>query len=203
MKDLVILTADKNARFALEGALQRHKSLNIRPIECEFQVHTGRDGGARTTGPQLLAIERRQFSHALLVLDFEGCGAEVKGAISIEDELNDRLKPLWGDHAKAIVVEPEVDVWMWGADNAIREVIGWSFPGPLRDWLANKEFGFQENGKPVRPKEAFDAALRAAKQPRSSALYKKIAAKLSLSRCKDPAFLRLRQYLSAWFPSEK
>lgn len=34
MKDLFLLVADKNARFTLEGALNRPKSLGIRPKEA-------------------------------------------------------------------------------------------------------------------------------------------------------------------------
>ncbi len=64
------MVADKNAQFALKGALARPKALGIRRIEFEFRVHPGRDGGARKSGPEVLALERRRFKHGLLVLDF-------------------------------------------------------------------------------------------------------------------------------------
>lgn len=47
MKDLVVLVADKNAEFALRGALQRSEALGIRPMTSEFLMHPERDGGAR------------------------------------------------------------------------------------------------------------------------------------------------------------
>jgi hypothetical protein len=72
MKDLVLLVADKNAQFALKGALQRPEALGIRRIEFEFRVHPGRDGGARKSGPEVLAMERWRFQNGLLVLDYEG-----------------------------------------------------------------------------------------------------------------------------------
>ncbi len=75
MQDLVVLTADKNIHFALRGALPRSEALGIRPITFDFRVHAGRDGGARSSGPEILRSQRRQFGHALLILDFEGCGA--------------------------------------------------------------------------------------------------------------------------------
>ena len=76
----MLLVADKNAHFALKGALARPEAMGIRPIEFEFRVHPGRDGGTRKTGPELLALERRRFRHGLLVLDYEGSGTDLLGA---------------------------------------------------------------------------------------------------------------------------
>ena len=50
MQDLVLLVADKNAQFALSGALHRPQAMGIRSIELVFLVHPGRDGGTRKTG---------------------------------------------------------------------------------------------------------------------------------------------------------
>jgi hypothetical protein len=206
MKDLIVLSADKNAAFALQGALGRHESLGIRPIEFEvLKPHPGRDGGVRKSGPDVLALQRSRFSHALLVLDFEGCGAEATGAAVIEEQLNERLRRVWSDRAKAIVADPELDIWMWGADSILREAIDWpSGKGPIREWLRAKGFEIHPHtGKPLRPKEALEAALRDVGQPRSSSLYKKLAEKLSLQRCSDQAFQRLRRQLEAWFPRSR
>lgn len=203
MRDLVVLPADKNAAFALQGLLTRHDAIGIRRLE--FQVlkpHPGRDGGVRKSGPELLALQRAQAEHALLVLDFEGCGREAEGASAVEDELDARLGRHWGHRAKAIVIEPEVDVWAWGADSVLRDAIEWpSNQGPIRDWLRANGFEVDDlHGKPRRPKEALEAALRQSAQPRSSSLYGKLAERLSLQRCRDAAFLRLRHQLQLWFP---
>lgn len=107
----MLLTADKNAQFALKGALSRPEALGIRAIEFEFRVHPGRDGGTRRTGPDVVALEKRRFKHALLVLDFEGCGTELPNALALEAELDRRLAAKWGgETAKSIVIEPELDV---------------------------------------------------------------------------------------------
>lgn len=201
MKDLLLLVADKNMQFALKGALPRSASLEIRAIEFDFIVHSGRDGGVRKTGSDLLCLERSQYSHGLLVLDFEGCGTDHVTALDLEAELNDRLRPLWNGQARAIVIDPELDIWMWGGDYAVQQVIGWPRPERLRDWLIAEGFEVQPNGKPVRPKEALEAALRVARQPRSSAVYQAIASTISLSRCDDAAFDRLRAILKGWFPT--
>lgn len=200
MKDLVLLVADKNAQFALKGALGRPEALGIRPIEFEFFVHPGRDGGARKSGPEVLALQRRRFKHALLVLDFEGCGTELRTAIELEKQLDERLSTHWQEAAKSIVIEPELDVWVWGSDNAVEEVLEWPARKRLREWLRAEGFTFEANDKPTRPKEALEAALRVPALPRSSALYQSIAEKVSLPRCGDPAFIRLRNQLMEWFP---
>ena len=201
MTDLVVLVADKNAQFALKGALCRPEALGIRPVQLEFRVHPGRDGGARTSGPEVLALERRRFKHALLVLDFEGCGSELPNAKALEAELDGRLSIQWQGTGKAIVIEPELDVWVWGADNAVETAIQWPAGERVREWCRGRGFAFEPNGKPTRPKEALEAALRIPGLPRSSALYQKIAEKISLRHCGDEAFIRLRKQLAEWFPT--
>jgi hypothetical protein len=200
MKDLVLLAADKNIQFTLAGALGRPQAMATRPITFDFRLHAGRDGGARSTGVDILATQRRQFARALLVFDREGCGRDDDDALTIERDLDARLERVWGNDAKAIVIEPEVDAWVWGADNAMRDVFGWPRSEPIRQWLTDQGFAFASNGKPVRPKEALEALRRVHQLPRSSALYRSIAEKISLQRCIDPAFVRLRDTLRALFP---
>lgn len=200
MEDLVVLVADKNAQFALTGALSRPKALGIRAITPDFRIHPGRDGGVRTSGAEVLAGEHRRFAHALLIFDLEGSGAaEGQTAEDLERELDARLASVWGDSAKAIVIDPEVDVWIWGADNALKEVLSWPMDGSIRAWLQSQGFAFGTDDKPERPKEALEAMVPVHRQPRSSALYEKITRRISLQKCTDPAFMRLRHALQTWF----
>lgn len=201
MKDLVALVADKNMHFALRGALSRPDAMDTRPIAHEFRTHIGRDGGMRTTGVELLARERRRFAHALLVFDLEGSGApEGQTAEELELVLDQELHARWGPNAKAVVISPELDIWMWGSDNALRQSLQWPIAGSIRSWLQDQGFVFDAHGKPERPKEALEAMVRIHRQPRSSALYEKITSLISLRRCSDPAFGRLRDALRSWFP---
>ena len=198
MKDLFVLTADKQASFALTGAFGRPESLGIRPITWETREHSGRDGGTRTDGPDILALERRRFSHALLVLDYEGCGDD-RPCAEVEALLDARLEQTWGANAKAIVIDPELDVWIWGSSNSIETVIGWTESKEIRTWLADHHFIFNANGKPTRPQEAIEAALRQIRLPRSASLYRQVAEKISLRNCSDLSFIRLRAQLETWF----
>ena len=203
MKDLVILVADKNAQFALQGALGRSQSLGIREITWEIRTHVGRDGGARVSGASVLALERPRFNHAILLFDFEGCGSdEGQTAADIEHLLDGQLAMHWGQRAKAIVIEPEVDAWIWGNDNLLRELVRWPLAQSIRDWLQDRGFELTDQDKPVRPKEALEAIVRIHRQPRSSALYEKVCSRISLRNCGDAAFLRLRATLQEWFPPQ-
>lgn len=200
MQDLVVLVADKNMQFALQGALGRPQALGIRPLTYEFRSHMGRDGGVRTTGADVLARETTRFSHALMLLDFEGCGQENDDPLTLEKQLDQKLNTAWGDRAKTIVIAPEVDVWLWGNDNALGEILHWPQEDSIRDWLREKGFAFGADGKPIRPKEALDAMRPVHKQPRSSAMYEKVTERISLQNCTDSAFIRLRTQLEFWFP---
>lgn len=199
MKDLILLVADKGMERTFQGGLARPQSLGIRPVTFDFRQHPGRDGGARTSGAQILALETGRFSHALLVLDHEGSGTEQE-PLDLETRLDSQLASTWGDHAKAIVIAPELDAWMWGSDNKLAEILHWPHSEPIREWLTRRGFKFLPGGKPVRPKEALEAIFPICRMPRSAAIYEKIATNISLARCEDAAFHRLRNQLQLWFP---
>jgi len=186
--------------FALRGALSRHHALGINPVTVDFRQHPNRDGGARTTGPEILALEADRFRHALLVLDHEGSGSS-ETAVELEKALDKELEATWGDRAKAIVIEPELDTWMWGSDNLLRQLLNWPFNESIREWLKNKGFEFAPDNKPERPKEAMEAVFPVCRMPRSASNYQRIAERISLSRCSDEAFNRLQGRLREWFPS--
>jgi hypothetical protein len=200
MKDLALLVADKNMDFAMRGILGRPRSLRIRSVSYEIRQHVHRDGGVRTTGPETLALLRKQFHHGIVMLDWEGSGSKAESAIALEEELDQRLATSWGKRAKAVVIEPELDVWIWGTDNALRGVLEWPAAESIRGWLAERGYVLDASQKPVRPKEALDELMASLDQPRSSVLYEKVTGKISLAQCVDPAFKRLRSTLQSWFP---
>lgn len=91
MKDLALILADKNMDFAMRGILGRPRAIGIRSVSYEIRQHVNRDGGVRTTGPETLALLRKQFHHGLVMLDWEGSGTKAKNAIALEQELDARL----------------------------------------------------------------------------------------------------------------
>jgi hypothetical protein len=199
-KDLYLLVADSSMSKALEAALLRHESMGIRPIQFKIDPHPYRDPGVRKTGAEMLALQVNQFSHSLMILDFEGSGTQHRNAIDLENELDRNLQPIWNSNAKTIVIDPELDIWMWGGDNALRDALGWVESISLRDWLKSQDIQFFSNEKPMRPKEALEKLFLKLRRPRSSSIYGSIASKISLQRCNDSSFLRLKNTLINWFP---
>ncbi len=202
MIDLVVLTADLSMKAALHGILKRPESLGIRPIRCEILPHPQHDPGCLRDGADFLRASHRRASHALVVFDRDGCGRNHEPRERLETEVEGRLEASgWGDQARSIVIEPELDAWIWSRSPHVSRALGWeSDIGALWDWLA--ALGHLQPGalKPARPKEAKEAALREKRKPASSALFAEIAASLSLKHCTDPAFLKLKGTLAAWFP---
>ncbi len=199
--DLVVLAADKNMEFLLRAGFDRPEALGIRSIDVRIQVHPFSDGGVRTSGANVLSHLSRQYDHAVMILDFEGSGASGSAA-DLESNLDAQLSPSWQDRAKAIVIEPELESWVWGSDNALKQVLRWHEATGIRKWLNENGLSFTDEGKPERPKEAFESVLRQLKRPRSSALYRRVGTHISLEKCTDPAFRRLRNQLRQWFPRE-
>ena len=202
MRDLVILVPCKCTEFTVRGALPRSEALGIRPVTFTVIVDQGRDGGVRSRGVQLLSMRRREFSHAMMVFDYEGCGSK-REPLELEQELDKALSVQWGGCGKAIVVQPEIDVWLWGAEPHLREVVDWSRQDGIRDWLFKRGFAFDKMSKPIRPKEALEAIFLECGLPRSASIYAEVSARLSLGRCSDAAFGRLRGQLRDWFPANQ
>ena len=201
MKDLVILAADKDMEYALAGLLRRPLALGIRPISHDVFVHPEHDPGCALRGVTFLSNFARQYRHGLLLFDHEGSGRESGSARHLQESLNADLSGSpWGDRARAIVLDPELEAWVWSDSPHVDRIAGWEQRQPgLRRWLVEQDWIQEPETKPARPKEAFQAALRAARTARSSSLYRKIAESVSLERCTDSSFRELRKTLRVWF----
>jgi hypothetical protein len=199
--DLVVLAADKDIEYALRGVLTRQHSLGIREISVEFLTHPNRDPGCLLTSHEILSTHVRRAAHALVAFDREGCGKDELTPQQLESEVVGRLTSSgWGDRAAAIVIDPEVEIWVWSDSPEVDAALGWTGREPaLRRWLVNQGFLSAGGAKPQSPKEALESALREVGKPASSAVFLELAQSVSLARCNDPSFLRLRQTLCGWF----
>ena len=199
MKDLVILAADKNAEYALRCLLGRPKALRIREVDADVFVHPERDPGCVNRGAQFLASLSKQYRFALLLFDLAGCGRESEGALALEQAAEASLVSAWGERSAAIVLDPELEVWVWSDSPHVDAALGWN-EGALRPWLVRQGLLAAGAAKPADPKAAVEAALRHVRKPRSSAIYGAIASKVSVERCTDRALAKLRDRLATWFP---
>ncbi len=199
--NLLILVADRNMEAALQGILTRRKSLGIRQIDADIRRHPRQDGGCCREGVEYLSAFARSYTHALLLFDREGSGREEDSAEDLERELEGKLKTAgWNDRAGVIVLDPELEIWVWSDSPHVDDQLGWAGRKlDLRTWLRKQQLLKPRQQKPDRPKEALEAALQVVRLPRSSAIYKALAQKVSLARCSDRAFLKLKTILQAWF----
>ncbi len=200
-RDLIALVADKNIEFAVKGLLSRPPALGIREVSSSVVPHPHRDPGCFLRAPEFLRPFRQRFRHALVLLDREGSGRDSETRERLEEDLEERLARDWEDRAAAVVLDPELEVWLWSDSPHVETVLGWKDRSPnLRTWLSETGFLKDAAVKPVRPKEAATKALKLVRKPRSSALYRQLAEKVSFKRCSDPAFLKFQQTLRDWFP---
>lgn len=201
MIDLVCLVADKNLEAAIEGILRRPEALGIREVRFELIVHPHRDPGCFHQPTALLNGYRDRARHALVVLDQAWEGRPANTAVDLERLLEDSLsRSGLADWAHALVIDPELEIWVFSDSPHVEKALGWrEDDAPLRAALAAQDLWPGEQLKPPDPKAAVEWALRRAKKPRSSSIFRELAGKVSFSRCQDRAFLRLRQLLGEWF----
>lgn len=198
MKDLIVLVADKNMEFAVKGILQRTASLKIRKIFYDIKVHNHRDPGVYRTAHDFLRIFNNKYQYALVILDKEGCGCnENSPKIASDIQLKLDISG-WKDRSQVIVLDPELEIWVWSDSPEVALCIGWN-NSELRDWLQSEGHISPSAHKPHNPKLVFEDALRIKRKPRSSSIYGKLAERVSLERCTDKAFRTFKDTLQNWF----
>lgn len=201
--DLIVLAADKDTEQALAALLRRTQALGIRDVRHRLIVHPQKDPGCYHSGEALLRPFLGEAEHALVILDLAWEGAPSADATALEAAIVERLRPSWGDRGACVVIDPEVEAWVWSDSPHVDEVLGWRERTPsLRRWLEQEGLWAEGRAKPTDPKTAFRRALRPVKIPPSAALFGKLAERVSVRRCEDPAFARLLARLRAWFGPE-
>lgn len=200
MRDLIILVPDIDTEQALLGLLSRTEALGIRAISCDIFPHPRRDPGCLRESVEFLRGFTRNYEHAIVLFDHEGCGKESTDSSELEDSMRLKLSSSgWNDRAEPLILEPELEIWIWSDSPEVDKALGWAHPA-LREWL--KSGGWLKPGefKPARPKEAMREAMRIVRKVPSAAVYNQIAKTVSFKRCQDAKFLRLLELLRNWFP---
>jgi hypothetical protein len=135
------------------------------------------------------------------MLDHEGCGQEHCTRKTLERRVENLLTESgWGNRAAAIIIEPELEIWVWSNSQNVDLLLGWANRNPdLRSWLMQEGFSVSRTAKPSQPKKACEQALKLAGKARSSSLFYQLAGTVGLERCVDPAFNKLKKKLKTWF----
>ena len=205
--ELVVLVADLDMENSLRGILGRWQALGIRQLtegrDFDILRHPERDPGCRGNAEMFLEGFINTHRYALVVFDHHGCGwGDRIAAVDVESNVEGRLEQAgWTQRCAAIVIEPELEAWVWSDSPHVAATLGWENQAPtLRDWLIQKNLVKAQAVKPADPKTAMQQALRQARKPSSPRIFSKLAQTVGLSRCRDRAFLKLHAVLQRWFP---
>jgi len=199
--DLVVLVADKDMEFAFRGIIEHKESLEIRDISVEVYRHPEHDPGCLLRAHDFLRSFINQFRYAIVAFDRHGCGRGNTARTELEGEVELLLEQNgWPGHSAAIVIEPELENWVWSDSPHVAAKLGWKGRKPtLKQWLVEEQLLVSGATKPLQPKEAMQKALRHVRKPRSSSLFGQLAREMPVERCEDPAFQKLKTVLRKWF----
>jgi hypothetical protein len=202
LDDLIVIVADGDMEATIRSLLARQKSLGIRPIKFDVLRHIQRDAGCRSDSHNYLRTWLNKSRFAMVVFDLEGSGMEAVSRTALEAVVEELLSNSgWRDRCAVVVIEPELEAWVWSDSPLVDELMDWRGKVPaLREWVqSNTEYWSVDRIKPERPKEAVEAALREARKQMSSSLYEDLAKRVSVNRCTDPSFSKFREVLRNWF----
>lgn len=207
----VILVADSNMAATFRGYFKRDGwplSLGCAQFEintdvgADLLVEGDNDPGVYTKGHELLRPYQNSHHRALVVLDCEWDGSPGKDAIIAHITANLVASGWVKDAVKVIAIEPELENWLWQDKPQVAVVLRYKGDKSLRQHLADSGLWPANATKPPRPKEAAEWVLKQTRQPRSSAIYQKLAEHISIRGCTDAAFAEMHGAFLAWFPLE-
>lgn len=201
-KDLYVLVADLDMLQTMEKLLNRNAKLGIRPIKYAVAKHLNRDPGCRTNASQYLRVHIRDYQYALVMFDKKGSGDDASRE-EIQDEVErDLANNGWRDRSKAVVIDPELETWVWTGSNYVPRILGCEGQyEQLKSWLAAEGLWPSSCAKPPDPKRAMRAALHKGRRRVSAQLFGQLAKSTTIRQCQDSAFNELKDTLQLWFPA--
>ena len=201
--DLLVLVADLDMEQTVRGLLARPESLEMAPVKVEVRRHPRRDSGCRTGAVEYLRAFLGSYRHALVLFDLDGSGSD-RSREQTQREVEEVLsRNGWKGRARTIVIEPELEAWVWGPSNKVPEVLGWHEEYvELRRWLCGQGLWPEESLKPPNPKKAMERTMQESRSRVTSRKFFELASVVGLRRCRDPSFNDFKQTLRSWFPAE-
>ncbi|QDU76845.1 hypothetical protein Pan97_39020 [Bremerella volcania] len=212
-RDCLFFVADQAMGDIVDGFISKghlDRRLGCRDFRFQFEkdileaprLGMGADGGVFKYCHTLLQENGYMESHERLIVMLDKKFGGERPAEEVREEILDRLQVNgWGnDTADVVVIDPELEVWVWQDHPHVQSTLGYRGPGSLRDAL--REDGEWPDGhdKPLRPKDLFKAVCKRCRTAYNSSLYRDIVEEVSIRRCKDPAFHQLVGTLQRWFP---
>ena len=181
MKDLIVIVADGTMQKVIEELLKRMPiSSGTKNFSFDVISNIGNDAGCYNDSHEILRNFITQYNYAMVIFDKEGSGVEEKSREEIESETHLLLnRNGWESRNTVIVIDPELENWIWQNSPHVEQAFGWNSPESLYLWCHNNGIIAHGEQKPFRPKESLHRILKETKTPFSSSIHKKIASKIS------------------------
>ena len=204
MRDLVVLTADGTMVTVLRAFFSRKRwdlalgcgQFRIRPEADIFHNPLHKDGGVYRNAHELLRPFLATHNHAMVLLD-QQFGAE-RPAHEVRGHISNKLSQNgWADRHEVVVIDPELEVWLWQDNPHLERVLAVS-SGTLRQQLETSGNWPPGQAKPNAPKETLQGLIKSPLKPKVA--YSRIAKVVSLKGCSDPSFGLFIAALRRWFP---
>ena len=203
--DLLLLVADIDMEQAVSGLLAHPGKLRTCQYRYDIMRHPKHDAGCRTHAAEFLRPHVRRWRYVMVMFDLHGSGSR-RSREDTQREVERQLSATgWNGRSKTIVIDPELEAWVWGRSPVIAEILGWkSRYRELRSWLESQGLWPKNHPKPPDPKKAVQRAMveagLQARVRRSPTKFYDLGSRMSVRRCIDPAFGELRDTLQTWFP---
>ena len=205
-RDIVFLLADPGMEQVVKGFLSRepHQRLDCGRFEFDpdkdIVVAPTRDPGVYGASRGWLQPFERSHRHAVVVIDAAWEDSGSPSAAEIREHITKNLADVWRE-CVVIVIEPELEAWLMSVNPHLAETF--RCPENYRQILADAGFWPEGPVKPPDPKAALDYLRQRHRARAHNAEFGKLAARMSVRQCQDPAFIQLRDQLRAWFPAER
>ncbi len=196
-----MLTADADIAAAVETLLdRRQQSLGIRSVDFTIERHTRRDPGCRREAAARMRGYVHDHRYALVMFDRDGSGDDRERRVIEAAVEQDLERNGWPSRSKAIVIEPELEAWVWTSSPHTAKALGWEGHDALRTRLRDTGDWPDGEAKPPDPKTALAKALRVHDLRPTADVFANLARRVGLAGCQDPAFLDFQHTLQRWFP---
>ena len=208
-RPIKFIVADKNIEFTFRGFLERdafHQSLRCGAFEFrsdqDLLVAVGKnDPGLYAQAGQYASGARATHDHLVIALDADWHGSPGAAAIRTGIQAACERETWPREDVCVVVLDPEIEEWIWQDNPNVERAVGHRGPTNLRADLATSGDWPLTSPKPPRPKEVLEQVVRKNREPRSSALYRRIAAQVSVGKCVSPSFHHLLEALRRWYPA--
>ena len=109
--------------------MRRPRSLAIRSVDAELLLHPHHDPGCYHRPAEILRGYRQEAEHALIILDHEWDGVPTTSGADLEALIDEKLeREGMADWAVPVVIDPELEAWVFSASSHVPDVLGWMGP---------------------------------------------------------------------------